>query len=130
MVESVLNGRPSEGPKSILTSCCALALDKGGGAVRPVAIGEALRRIAARVVCIQDNHMVAETLKKVQQFGVAVKGGIEYAYASVRIHMLASLQDPTCAAGVPPPPALRLHYVGTSLSNARTGGGFSDVGSL
>ena len=76
-------------------------MDKGGGAVRPIAIGEALRRIAARVVCVQDNAMVADTLRKVQQFGVAVKGGIEYAYASVRIHMLSSFAEQEEAANRP-----------------------------
>ena len=93
MAEDLLNGRPSDGPRSILTSCRGLALDKGGAAARPVAIGEALRRIAGRVVCVQDNEAISATLQKVRQFGVAVKGGIEYAYASVRLHMLSSFEE-------------------------------------
>ena len=88
MVQKVLNGNTGEGPHSIITACQGLALDKGGRKVRPVAIGEAIRRIAARVACLQDNEAISEHLKKVMQFGIKVRGGIEYAYHSVRLHMM------------------------------------------
>ena len=93
MVTKVLNGNTSEGARSVITSCRGFALDKGGRKVRPVQIGEAIRRIAARVVCVQDNKAVAAILTAVMQFGVAVKGGIEYAYHSVRMHMLSVYDD-------------------------------------
>ena len=93
MVHKLLNGEPSEGPRSVLTACRGIALDKGQGKVRPVAIGEAIRRIAARVVCVQDNAMMAAIFKSVFQFGVGIKGGIEYAYHSLRLHMLAMFDE-------------------------------------
>jgi hypothetical protein len=93
MVTKILNGDTSEGARSIITTCRGFALDKGGRKVRPVQIGEAIRRIAARVVCVQDNQTIAALLTPVMQFGVAVKGGIEYAYHSVRLHMLSAYDD-------------------------------------
>jgi len=88
MVTKLLNGDTSAQVRKVLTSCRGFALDKGDRKVRPVAIGEAIRRIAARVVCAQDGPEIAKTLEKVMQFGVGIKGGIEYAYHSVRLHML------------------------------------------
>ena len=93
MVHKILNGEPPEGPRSVLTACRGLALDKGGRKVRPVAIGEAIRRIAARVVCAQDGKTISLILEAVNQFGVGVKGGIEYAYHSVRVHMMATYDE-------------------------------------
>ena len=93
MVTKILNGDTADGPRSVITACRGFALDKGGRKVRPVQIGEAIRRIAAQVVCVQDNKTVAEILKPVMQFGVAVKGGLEYAYHSVRLHMLSAYDD-------------------------------------
>ena len=93
MVQQILNGTPSEGVRSVLTACRMIALDKGGRKVRPVAIGEAIRRIAARVVCVQDNEAFSAILTSVMQFGVGVKGGIEYAYHSIRLHMLAMYDE-------------------------------------
>lgn len=87
MVSKILNDRTGLGPRTILTACRGIALDKGERKVRPVAIGEAIRRIAARVVCAQDNSLFAEILSEVMQFGVGIKGGIEYAYHSVRLHL-------------------------------------------
>jgi len=93
MVDKILNGETAEGPRSVITACRGLAPDKGGRKVRPVAIGEAIRRIAGRVVCVQDNAAIAEMLTPVMQFGVAVKAGIEYAYHSVRQHMMATYDE-------------------------------------
>ena len=93
MVEKVLNAETEDGPRSVITGCRGLALDKGGRRVRPLAIGEAIRRIAGRVVCVQDNATIAAILTPVMQYGVAVKGGIEYAYHSVRLHMLTAYDD-------------------------------------
>jgi hypothetical protein len=89
MVTKLLNGDTSPQVREVLTSCRGFALDKGERKVRPVAIGEAIRRIAARVVCAQDGPAIAKTLEQVMQFGVGIMGGIEYAYHSVRIHMLS-----------------------------------------
>ena len=89
MVHKILNGQTGEGPRSVITACRLIALDKGEGKVRPVAIGEAIRRIAARVACLQDNGTISAYLQQVMQYGVKVKGGIEYAYHYIRIHMMA-----------------------------------------
>ena len=89
MVQKVLNGDTGEGPRSIITACRGLALNTEGRMVRPVAIGMAIGGIAARVACLQDNEASSEHLKEVMQCGVEVRGGIEYAYHSVRLHMMA-----------------------------------------
>ena len=89
MVHKILNGQTGPGPRSVITACRLIALDKGKGKVRPVAIGEAIRRIAARVACLQDGGAIFAYLQQVMQYGVKVKGGIEYAYHYIRIHMMA-----------------------------------------
>lgn len=90
MVSKLLNDKVGEGPKAVLTACRGLALDKGEGKARPVAIGEAIRRIAARCVCAQESEAFANELVPLMQFGVGVKGGIEYAYHLVKLHMMTS----------------------------------------
>ena len=56
----------------------ALEKDPGEGNVRPVAIGEAIRRMAARCVCYQDSALFTDNFKSSLQFGVGVQGGVEF----------------------------------------------------
>jgi ribonuclease HI len=53
-----------------------VALDKGEGKVRPIAVGEALYRLCGRAVLKAHGYQLAEQLFP-HQFGVAVKGGAE-----------------------------------------------------
>ena len=77
----MLNDDTREGPSSVITACWGLALDHVERKVRPVAIREAIRRIAARVTCLQDSEATSEHPKTVMQLGVKVRGGMEYASA-------------------------------------------------
>ena len=96
MATDLLNGRTGEEAREVLTSCRGLALDKGskeGGQAeaRPIAIGEAIRRLASRCVLAQSGAEIAQELRKVMQFGIGTSGGIEYSYHAVRCHMMAML---------------------------------------
>jgi len=67
--------------------CCVLVpLEKSGGGVRPIAIGEVLRRIACRAVCYQFRSDFAAHFPH-HQFGVNVQGGVEQVVLAVRAHL-------------------------------------------
>ena len=89
MVDRVLNGRVGPELREVLSSGRGLALDKGTTPLeaRPIAIGEALRRIATRVMLAQDGEVISQSLKRVMQWGVGVPSGIDYAYHAVRMHL-------------------------------------------
>jgi len=65
-----------------LGACLLVALDKGGGAVRPIAMSDCLRRIASRAVCIQYGKRWQEHFAP-QQYGVQTPGGAEQVYLQV-----------------------------------------------
>jgi hypothetical protein len=65
-----------------LGACLLVALDKGGGAVRPIAMSDCLRRIACRAVCIQYGESWQEHFAP-QQYGVQTRGGCEQVYLQV-----------------------------------------------
>ena len=66
LVQRLLNGVPSKG-WSVLTACHSLALGKGDQKVRSIAILEAIRRIAARVVCCQEHEDISNVLSEMTQ---------------------------------------------------------------
>ena len=59
-----------------LASARLIALAKGGGDVRPIAVGEVLRRLVARSICIQERATMADIFSPVQ-YGVATPGGLD-----------------------------------------------------
>ena len=66
-------------PKSIstlLSSACLVALPKLNGDVRLIAIGEVLRRITAKSICLQLKDQLSEYFSLIQH-GVATKGGAD-----------------------------------------------------
>lgn len=65
----------------------------GKGDLRPCARGEVLRSIADRIMVVQENPSLRPKFIEAQQYGVGVKGGIEYAYHSSRLHLLHMLHE-------------------------------------
>ena len=57
-------------------------LAKPNGGVRPLAVGEAVRRLTARAVCMQSKESFAQDLQP-HQFAVGLKGGCELVYKCV-----------------------------------------------
>ena len=51
VVERLLNGETSEAARSFLTAAKLVALRKPNGKIRPIAMGDALRRLAMQVIC-------------------------------------------------------------------------------
>ena len=95
MLNKIANGHTSEGPRKVLTSCRLIALDKGETplAIRPIAIGAALRRIMCRCMCIQDNAKISTLFAAVGQYGIAVKGGLDLAYHLINSSLVAMMDD-------------------------------------
>jgi hypothetical protein len=54
-----------------------IALAKKDGGLRPIACGEALRRVAAKLLCTRHNKQLSVELRAVGQVGVGVAGGAE-----------------------------------------------------
>jgi hypothetical protein len=60
------------------------ALKKPKGGVRPVACGDVLRRLAAKVLCARDKPLLRALLEPHRQVGVAVPGGADVAATLAR----------------------------------------------
>ena len=60
----------------LLSGSRLIALPKTGGDIRPIAIGECLRRVTAKVICRQKKESFATYFEPIQH-GVAVEGGTE-----------------------------------------------------
>ena len=75
----------------MLTSCRLMVLYKGETplAIRPIAIGAALRRIMCRCMCIQDNAKISTLFAAVGQYGIAVKGGMDLTYHLINSSLVA-----------------------------------------
>ena len=90
MVTLILNDRLPPAVRLALTSGRLIGLDKGDPVslkVRPITIGSALVRLAAKIQCYQETPQLTESFLAAFQYGVGVKGGIELAYHATRLHM-------------------------------------------
>ena len=72
----------------LLSSSWLIAIPKPNGDIRPIAVGEALRRITARIICLQKKESFAEFFSPIQ-FGVSTKCGSEL----IAHHISLSLQN-------------------------------------
>ena len=70
----------------LLSASQLIALPKANGAVRPIAIGESLRRITARAICLQERSSFSEYFSPIQH-GVATAGGAELLTHHIQLHM-------------------------------------------
>ena len=96
LIRAVARGSLPQAVATALGCCVLVPLEKVGGGVRPIAIGEVLRRIACRAICFQFRGEFADHFSH-HQFGVNVQGGVEQVTLAVR----AKLQDESQAAGTP-----------------------------
>ena len=95
-----LNNKFTDEAKDILIAGKGLGLFKSPNppspvpenGIRPIVRGEVLRSIADRVKVVQENPSLKPEFLKAMQFGVGVKGGVEYAYHSSRLHLLSMLE--------------------------------------
>ena len=76
VVQLLVSGSPPPAVGRAMAAARLIALAKGNGDVRPIAVGECLRRLCARSVCLQEKASMAAFLSPVQ-YGVATPGGLE-----------------------------------------------------
>ena len=71
----IAKGRIPSGASTLLSASRLIAIPKSNGDVRPIAIGESLRLLTAKTICIQKKNSFAQFFSPLQQHGVAVQGG-------------------------------------------------------
>ena len=97
LIQMVARGCLPPAVSAALGCCVLVPLEKPGGGVRPIAIGEVLRRIACRAVCFQFRSAFAAHFPHHQFAGVNIQGGVEQVVLAVRAAHLQRFQ----AAGAP-----------------------------
>lgn len=106
-VSRFANGKVTGEARRYFFGALLVPLEKKGGGVRPIAVGEVLRRLAAKVVAAQLKGEMAELLEGVGQFGVGVPSGLDTVAHTFRRVVSAFLRD----AGDPPDAAKGLAKV-------------------
>ena len=81
---SIASGSIPESTLNLLTASRLIAIPKPNGDVRPIAIGEALRRLTAKSICAQKKDSFAQFFSPLQH-GVATKGGAELLVHQVQL---------------------------------------------
>ena len=79
---------------SYLCGATLLASQKKTGCLRPIAVGEVLRRLISKCLATVSCHIAYESLAPLQ-LGVSIKGGCEAIIHSVT-HLLASTTSNSC----------------------------------
>ena len=83
LTNKILRGDVSDYAVKLIFSSNLTALKKKDGGIRPVAVGNVFRRLAAKVGCYAVSRAVSHELLPIQ-LGVSVKGGAEVAVHAVR----------------------------------------------
>ena len=83
LTNKILRWDVSDYAVKLLFSSNLTALKKKDGGIRPIAVGNVFRRLAAKVGCYADSRAVSHELLPIQP-GVSVKGGAEAAVHAVR----------------------------------------------
>ncbi|KAJ9461710.1 Retrotransposable element SLACS 132 kDa protein [Diplonema papillatum] len=84
LVNLLLSGEAPTASMPYLAGATLIALNKKDGDVRPIAVGEVWRRLAAKCACAAVKKEAEKILVKDSQVGVAVQGGLEAAVQAVR----------------------------------------------
>ena len=96
LTKALLNNQVPEEVRDILTSAKLIAIhknkDTASTAIRPIAVGEAIRRFAGKVQMAQEKTHLKDLMLQVNALGVAVPGGLEYAFHATRM-MLDKVDD-------------------------------------
>jgi hypothetical protein len=85
-LQLVASGRLPSAIAQALGVCTLIALEKRSGGVRPIAIGEAIRRLAGRAMCLQLRAAMAQYFTP-NQYGVQTKGGAEQVLHVIEAHL-------------------------------------------
>jgi hypothetical protein len=88
-----MNAWVPRGVICVLASARGFIIDKGEGEPRCVHSVLTLRKIASRTAVIQDRDWIGLDLAEVGQYGVGVKGGVEFVYHVNRCAVLAALDE-------------------------------------
>ena len=91
VVQKVAAGGPPLVVGRALAAARLIALQKGNGDVCPIAIGDALRCLVARSICVQEKASMADAFSPVQ-YGVAVPGGLEQVVHQVQAGLEAHVE--------------------------------------
>ena len=83
-VNTLLSGRTDQRISPWLVGAPLTALKKPAGGLRPVAVGEVLRRLVSRLACSAVRHRLPDLLLPYGQVGVGIRGGLEAAVHSLR----------------------------------------------
>jgi len=94
LVELLMNGELGEEASKFFGGANLCALEKDNGEPRPLAIGDALRRLGARAVMQQHENTFASLLAPLGQMGVAVPGAADKIALARRLRIE---RDPTRA---------------------------------
>ena len=81
---SIASGTIPESALNLVTASRLIAIPKPNGDVRPIAIGEALRRLTAKSICVQKKDSFIQLFSPLQH-GVATKGGTELLVHQVQL---------------------------------------------
>ena len=84
-IQLLFSGKMAPEITTALGSCTLIALAKPDGGLRPIAIGEVLRRLASRAVCHQWKEAWGNRFSPFQ-YGVQTKGGAEQVLHVIRTH--------------------------------------------
>ena len=85
------NGQVAASAAPWISSAPIYPLKKKEGGIRPIAVGEVLRRLVGKLLLAHEGMRVNECLQEVGQYGVKVKGGADAIIQAVRTWMA----DPT-----------------------------------
>ena len=86
-VNTLLSGGGGGGDQRLspwLVGAPLTALKKPAGGLRPVAVGEVLRRLVSRLACSAVRHRLPDLFLPYGQVGVGIRGGLEAAVHSLR----------------------------------------------
>ena len=72
----IASGCFPDGVSKLLSASKLIALPKKNSDIRPIAVGESLRRLTAKAICLQNKESFASFLSPLQH-GVSMKGGSE-----------------------------------------------------
>jgi len=84
-VQRLIAGKLDPVITEALGSCTLIALAKPDGTIRPIAIGEVLRRLAGKAICYQLKEDMCKFFFP-SQYGVQTRGGCEQIVHTIRAH--------------------------------------------
>ena len=87
-IQGVAAGSPPPVVGEALAAARLIALEKSNGDVRPIAVGDSLRRLTARAICIQEKDSMCELFDPIQ-YGVATPGGLDLVVHQVQVGLEA-----------------------------------------